>query len=75
MDVEKFDLFEDVQRLSPLWLIVKILPEKKFFFVVNPYRFTLFYVDKIKYNTYDQCFRAVRKWIRDNQNLVYKEVM
>jgi hypothetical protein len=25
------------------------------------------------FSTYDQCFRAARKWIRDNQNLVYKE--
>jgi hypothetical protein len=25
------------------------------------------------FNTYDQCFRAARKWIRDNQNLVYGE--
>ena len=25
------------------------------------------------FSTYDQCFRAARKWIRDNQNLVYGE--
>ena len=25
------------------------------------------------FDTYDQCFRAARKWIRDNQNLVYGE--
>jgi hypothetical protein len=25
------------------------------------------------FGTYDQCFRAARKWIRDNQNLVYGE--
>jgi hypothetical protein len=23
------------------------------------------------FSTYDECFRAARKWIRDNQNLVY----
>jgi hypothetical protein len=66
MDVEKLYHFED-------WLIVKNLPEKKFFFVVDPYGFTFFYVDKIKYDIYDQCFRAARKWMRDNQNLVYGE--
>lgn len=67
MGVEKFYHFED-------WLIVKNLLEKKFSFVVDPCRrdrdgFTLFYVDKIKYDTYDQCFRASRKWIRENNHV------
>jgi hypothetical protein len=28
---------------------------------------------KLRFTTYDQCFRAARKWMRNNQNLVYGE--
>ena len=42
----------------------------------NYYWFFIFkenmrHVDQRKFKSYDMCFRAARKWIRDNQNLVY----
>lgn len=43
-------------------------------FVIDPLDKELFYVDPRIFSSYDMCFRAARKWIRDNQNLVYERV-
>ncbi len=32
------------------------------------------HIDKRSFSDFDTCFRAARKWMRDNQNIIYKEV-
>ncbi len=47
------------------------------FEILDHYGYVICYSDydlKLKLSSYDSCFRAARKWMRDNQNIIYKEV-
>ena len=70
MGVDGLCHFED-------WFIKK--DKNGFSFGIDPFPRegvnSLLFFESSDFDSYDQCFRAARKWIRDNQNLVYKEVM
>lgn len=53
------------------WFIHK-LSKKEYQFYIDPWegRFIL-YKDNRIFSTYDMCFRAARKWMRDHQNEIY----
>ena len=60
------------------WFIDQ-LSTKEFQFGIDPFpspgkNHKFFYLNSTIYSSYDSCFRAARKWMRDNQNIIYKEV-